>query len=142
MWTLLYDAECALCRMLAGLLSGPVMPWQEAGGPRHSEAQPKNPFPAPTDIGVADLGQDPPLVITGQEAWEILINQEPGLRKWQWIAAKLGLSERAAAATLRHGAHLARRICTRCGPHSPTRSNQLIPRPEQEIRKNPEKEEP
>ena len=125
MWTLLYDGECALCRMLAGLLSGPVMAWQDLGERILHSAQDDG----RTDIGVADLSRDPPLIITGTQAWEILIEQEPGLQKWQWLAGKLGMSPGTAATTLRNGAHLARRICSRCCPRSPLTSHSITRNP-------------
>ena len=164
MWTLLYDGECALCRMLAGLLSGPVMAWQDLGERILRSAQDDGERilrsaqddgerilrsaqdDGRTDIGVADLSRNPPLIITGTQAWEILIEQEPGLQKWQWLAGKLGMSPGTAATALRSGAHLARRICSRCGPRSPLTAhsitrNPLTRLPEQPTHKNQEKEE-
>jgi hypothetical protein len=105
-WTLLYDGDCALCRMLAGLLAGPTMAVRHGG-----------------DIVLADPSQDPPTLVTGAAAWEILIQTEPRLRQWSWLAARLGLTNKSAAGVLRTGAHLSRhlasRICRGCRPLMP-----------------------
>ena len=121
-WTLLYDGDCALCRMLAGLLAGPTMAVGHGG-----EATPVIPSaakePVLNDIALADLSQDPPILVTGAEAWEILIQTEPRLRQWAWLAARLGLTNKSAAGVLRTGAHfsrhLASRICRGCRPLMP-----------------------
>ena len=135
-WTLLYDGDCALCRMLAGLLAGPTMAVSHGG-----EATPvilsaaatgdETPpvilsaakDPVLNDIALADLSQDPPILVTGAEAWEILIQTEPRLRQWAWLAARLGLTNKSAAGVLRTGAHfsrhLASRICRGCRPLMP-----------------------
>ena len=105
-WTLLYDGDCALCRMLAGLLAGRTMAVGHGG-----------------DIALADLSQDPPILVTGAEAWEILIQTEPRLRQWAWLATRLGLTNKSAAGVLRTGAHFSRhfasRICRGCRPLMP-----------------------
>ncbi len=115
-WTLLYDADCPFCRMLAGLLAGPVMPMGEKD-------------PAFTDIALADLTQDPPHLITGSDAWEILLKTEPRLLNWGWLADRLGLTNKSAALALRTGAHLVRRLCWGCKPLIPliTKSNHSDP---------------
>lgn len=111
-WTLLYDGECALCRMLAGLLAGPTMAMRQGGEATHvilSAAK----DPALNDIALADLSQDPPILVTGAEAWEILIQTEPRLRQWAWLAARLGLTNKSAADALRTGAHFSRHLVSR-----------------------------
>lgn len=121
-WTLLYDGDCALCGMLAGLLAGPTM----AVG--HGDETPPVILsaakdPVLNDIALADLSQDPPTLVTGAAAWEILIQTEPRLRQWSWLAARLGLTNKSAAGVLRTGAHLSRhlasRICRGCKPLMP-----------------------
>ena len=135
-WTLLYDGECALCRMLAGLLAGPTMAMRQGGeatpvilsaAATGDEATPvilsAAKDPVLNDIALADLSQDPPILVTGAEAWEILIQTEPRLRQWAWLAARLGLTNKSAAGVLRTGAHfsrhLASRICRGCRPLIP-----------------------
>lgn len=110
-WTLFYDGNCALCRMLAGLLTGPTL---AIGSP---EARAKE--LAFNDIALVDLMQDPPVMISGPRAWEILIESEPRLRQWTWLANKLGLTSVDVAKVLRTGAHLARGLCRQCRPILP-----------------------
>lgn len=123
-WTLFYDGNCALCRMLAGLLTGPTL---AIGSP---EARAKDPSLALrmtgfreldgfNDIALVDLRQDPPVMITGSRAWEILIESEPRLRQWTWLAHKLGLTSVDVAKVLRTGAHMARGLCRQCRPILP-----------------------
>ena len=89
--------------MLAGLLTGPTL---AIGSP---EARAKE--LAFNDIALVDLRQDPPVMVTGPRAWEILIESEPRLRQWTWLANKLGLTSVDVAKVLRTGAHLARGLC-------------------------------
>ena len=121
-WTLLYDGDCALCRMLAGLLAGPTMAVGHGDEPPPvilSAAK----DPVFDDIALADLNHYPPTLVTGAAAWEILIQTEPRLRQWAWLAARLGLTNKSAAGVLRTGAHfsrhLASRICRGCRPLIP-----------------------
>ncbi len=99
-WTLLYDGDCALCRMLAGLLAGPTMAMRQGN-----------------DIALADLSQDPPTLVTGAAAWEILIQTEPRLRQWVWLGARLGLTNKTAAGALRAGAHVSRYVANQISAH-------------------------
>ena len=121
-WTLLYDGDCALCRMLAGLLAGPTL------AVSHGDETPPVILsaakdPVFDDIALADLSHYPPTLVTGAAAWEILIQTEPRLRQWAWLAARLGLTNKSVAGVLRTGAHfsrhLASRICRGCRPLIP-----------------------
>ena len=135
-WTLLYDGDCALCGMLAGLLAGPTMAVRQGGAASAvilsaaATGDETTPVilsaakdPVLNDIALADLSQDPPTLVTGAAAWEILIQTEPRLRQWSWLAARLGLTNKSAAGVLRTGAHLSRhlasRICRGCKPLMP-----------------------
>lgn len=117
-WTLLFDADCPLCRNLAELSVRRVGPalhavsWQTFCLSADAVAQ----LPAATRDRPADqlrvwTGQE---LVEGEGAWAFLLAQHPDLSALQWLAARLGLSAEVGRALMRSGA-LLRRLCRRCG---------------------------
>ncbi len=111
---IVYDGDCALCRMLVDFArrvatSGDVR-YEDAAtfGQRHPH--------------LLSIQHEPELAVltatgqwlTGHAAWIYAVGRYPGLSRLQWLAAKLGVAE-ALPQTLRYAGRLARRHCRSCG---------------------------
>jgi hypothetical protein len=147
-WTLIYDGQCAFCRMLAGLVTGPTMTWEDFGqrvntpmdsGPGIIKAVPDggiNPPPLdnpgdilmvrdPENVSLTYSIQEEDQVVTGHAAWNLLLQQEPGLARWAWLAERLGISHDSSAAAIRASAHFMRKsifkFCPKCRPRQTVR---------------------
>ena len=112
--TVLYDQHCPICRLLARLLADDapshwnILAWQLY--------KPVSGIPA---SGYEARAQELRLIagehfLEGEAAWQFLIKEEPRFRKYQNIAAKLGLSLPTSAKWLRLMGQGMRRLCFSC----------------------------
>lgn len=115
--TVLFDARCPTCRLLASLLAESSPPhwayvaWQEfaRGSEIGPESMKTSPL-APRELCVRSDGR----WLEGEAAWEFIVSAEPRLRMWQKLASKIGIAPPLSARWLRRIGHGMRRVCGKC----------------------------
>ena len=111
MTAVLYDASCTPCTLLARFMQKigrkpfHYESWQEFSEKNPQLAKGKKPDMLRVWDGIA--------MHEGAQAWEWLLNQEPGLAKLRWLAVKIGL-EREVAGALQKTGKVVRRLCWHC----------------------------
>lgn len=115
--TILFDARCPTCRLLASVLAADSPPhwnyrsWQEFA--RSAEAGPPSmrlsPL-SPPELSLA-VGER---WLEGEAAWQYLVESEPRLRMWQKMASKVGIAPPLSARLLRRIGRGVRRFCGDC----------------------------
>lgn len=115
---LLYDASCAICRVLASLIAADApsswqfLPWQDfpdpLSGPPGMLLNPK----VPLELALRAEGR----WLEGEAAWLFLVEHQPRLQAFHELAVRVGVSAPISARWLRRIAHGIRRLCPACGP--------------------------
>lgn len=106
---ILFDATCFFCRNIAAWLAErsagrwSIVSWQ-------SHSQDRSLPESPDKLHIW-FGNDN--YLKGIEAWQYLIDHEPHLQQWNWLATKLGWTS-LPAKILSRGGHFVRRICRSC----------------------------
>lgn len=105
--TFYFDDRCGLCRSLAawGVSFGvSFVPWATA----------QENFPDVVDVSSELRFWDGQNLVSGTAAWEALIEHDPRMAAFNWIAKRLGLQKSIAVVIERTGGLLAK-ICRSCG---------------------------
>ena len=109
-WTVIFDEHCELCRSLAGFIEkhGGVLLQvrsQQAFADEHPEVS---------------LGHQDQLMVwtgtkllTGRDAWRVILERHPSLKALNWLAARLNLQD-AVATFAQSAGHRLRQICWTC----------------------------
>ena len=105
MATVLYDAECSLCKMLAELCM------KKAGDLNYLAQVPS--FETRGEP-MLQIRLDSGSILSGPEAWGWLLANHPQLASLGWLAEKLGIARQTATLLGRSG-KLLRRLCFSCG---------------------------
>ncbi len=112
--TVLFDRQCAVCRVLAQVVSDEsprhwaFLAWQQYQVP---PSAPKNWNEIiPRELRIVTAGH----YFEGEAAWQFLLQHNPRLQKYQLLAAKIGLSAPRSARWLQAAGHGIRRLCLSC----------------------------
>ncbi len=114
--TVLFDAHCPSCRLLASLLADDCpshwqyLAWQDFPDREQGPASMREMPHQPRELCLAVDGS----WLEGEKAWEFLLRAEPRLRMWQRLASKIGIAPPLAARWLRLMGHGLRRFCSAC----------------------------
>lgn len=110
----LFDMQCTVCRVLAEVVSDEsprnwtFLPWQRYQVPLTAPASWNEIIPR--ELRVVTEG----LFLEGEAAWQFLLEHNPRLKKYQLLAAKVGLSAPRSARWLQAVGHGLRRLCVSC----------------------------
>jgi hypothetical protein len=124
--TIFFDQECGLCRSLASFGQSLTV-----GDPRFNWSPSSNQSANQSELALEDQSQKPNFLLVeivdadGQmtslveaDAWSWLLSHLPALNRFQWMAAKLGLTDTAlgqkAVALSYSVLKMIRRSCAKC----------------------------
>jgi hypothetical protein len=111
----LYDKVCPVCRVLANLMSDNALPhwvfkpWQDYPPPPEAPQSWREPHPS--ELRVTGTNG---IFLEGEAAWAFLIAEDPRLKRYQNIAAKIGVTVPSSARWLRMMGHGIRNLCFSC----------------------------
>jgi len=100
-----FDADCSLCRTLAGFMSARVASDVMVFKP--------NELGEPNKLTVEFYNHGIKNSVSGEDAWAWVLEHHPILNELNWLAQKLGIS-RGTTRMLMGGGDLLRRFCFRC----------------------------
>ncbi|RYF39998.1 MAG: hypothetical protein EOO38_22530 [Cytophagaceae bacterium] len=112
--TVLFDMQCTVCRVLSQVVSEETLPnwrflaWQDYKAPAHAPDSWREVIPSELRVVTEDR------FLEGEDAWRYLILHNPRLKKYQLLAAKVGLSAPRSARWLQAVGHGLRRLCVSC----------------------------
>ncbi len=112
--TVLFDQLCTVCRVLARLV--------EDDSPRHWQFTAWQNYSVPEDAPGTWREKHPSelrvvydgIFFEGEKAWQFLLENNPRLKTYQRLAAKVGLSAPLGARWLRLVGHGLRKLCYSC----------------------------
>lgn len=112
-WTVIYDQGCWFCLSLKKIME--KLPHFQRNYSFLSQAEfavyhPNQFF----DQDKLHLLRSDGIFLSGTKAWEQLIKEEPFLKKFLWMAEKIGIAEKPLATFIEKSGLKMRRLCLSC----------------------------